>query len=54
MAMQGYGTAPSRDSINAVGTSPPRSVSTRAVPIILSHMKPADVKTLALKNRRSK
>lgn len=54
MSMQGYGTAPGRNSINAVGTSPPRSVATRKVPIILSQMKPADAKAMALKNSRSK
>jgi len=53
MAMQGYGSAPGRNAANAVGTSPPRSVSTRRVPIILSHMKPADAKAMAL-NKRSK
>lgn len=54
MAMQGYGTAPGRNSINAVGTSPPRSVATRKVPLILSQMKPTDAKALALKTGRSK
>jgi hypothetical protein len=52
MAMQGYGSAPGRNSINAVGSSPPRSVATRKVPIILSHMKPADAKALALKTKK--
>jgi hypothetical protein len=39
MATQGYGTAPGRNSMNAVGTSLPRSVTTKPVPIILSEMK---------------
>lgn len=52
MATQGYGTAPGRTGINAVGTSPPRSVSTRAVPIVLSNMKPEDVRSLSIKRKK--
>lgn len=50
MAMQGFGTAPGRNAGNAVGTSPPRSVATKPVPIVLSAMKPADAKALAVKH----
>lgn len=39
MATQGYGTAPGRTPANAVGTSKPRSQTTKPVPIILSAMK---------------
>jgi hypothetical protein len=38
MATQGYSTAPGRNSANAVGKSAPRSVSTKAVPIIKQAM----------------
>lgn len=39
MATQGYGTAPGRNAVNAVGTSLPRSVTTKPVPLVLSQMK---------------
>jgi hypothetical protein len=39
MATQGYGTSPGRTPANAVGTSLPRSVTTKPVPLILSAMK---------------
>lgn len=48
MASQGYGSAPGRVGINAVGTSLPRSVTTRPVPIILSHMPESARKQAAL------
>jgi hypothetical protein len=46
MATQGYGTAPGRNSANAVGTSPPRSVSTKAVPIIKQAMVSAQARAM--------
>lgn len=48
MAAQGYGTAPGRVGINAVGTSLPRAVTTKPVPIILSHMPDAARKSAAI------
>lgn len=52
MASQSYGTDPGRMGVNAVGTSPPLSVSTRPTPIVLSNMKQADVKRLAAIKKR--
>lgn len=54
MATQGYGTSPGRNSMNAVGTSLPRSVTTKAVPIILSAMTPTAQKQAATKKFRGK
>lgn len=50
MAAQGYGTSPGRNSGNSVGTSKPRSVTTKAVPIILSQMPGAAKKIAAVRN----
>lgn len=50
MAAQGYGSDPGRNSGNAVGTSLPRSVTTRPVPIVLSHMPAAAQKQAAVRN----
>lgn len=54
MATQGYGTAPGRNSANAVGTSAPRSVSTRAVPIIKQAMAAAKVRAVKPKKGKAK
>lgn len=50
MATQGYSSAPGRMGANTVGTSKPRSETTKPVPIILSAMNPKAAKAAAVKN----